>query len=1268
MPHRLLLLLLALVFGTGAAAQSTAAPTLEVFPVRVNHKIGYVKIYNDLPQAYVDTIIPPRYDYIGDEYLPWNGDESGRPSPYRLFELDERVGLLGASLEEALPNRYKRIRAVAPGWFAVEEDTLFALIDSTGQALFGGERYEDIRFADVFPEQGRCYFFVKRHQAWALRACSGPAPADFPFVEIRRAESRACYKVRTPASKGGWQVVDTAGAWVLKRPYEDVAVLNPAFLAVKIEQYWQLLPKNQAGEHELGDEKYTWVEKVNDNLALLMPLPEEKKTEEVQLWQLSPAPRRLATQPVARRAEKPDGTARQFESARLQARGVPWYFPLDDRHIIHNKIATATANIDVLLDHRGQEVSNNYEFILPSGLPYVYKVSRRGRWGLMMPGLPEELLLQCRYDTIHDFQGELAVCQQGPRYGLLAVADARGYELPCYYESISLLGAGRVRAQLEGFVLIFAFRPGEGFVEEEVLSQALLISENTSFAIREAVPVPMPTAPHYQPLRLDDPPPRQWRDKEERIFAGKILEIPSEGLAKQWDTAWLALLPLDKPPRQLEELDADRLLAFRAPGHPVSSPFLQSFLGQPAAQVLFYDLPEQRLREGAPIIGYRPFDYHYAYTAFLDADGQMGLMDRQGQILSHDGQPLRFTYIGPFRAGRARVCIGGRLATDSQEALQEPIKFSLGSLAGFWREFGVVAAAHQAARRAAEGDLYAVGTPERPARWGYIDADGKLAFLAEADYVLDFHWQDSTAFFMRQNQRTYWGRPDADYGILDFFGREIAPAQYSEISNLEDYYLVSVDSTPTFYFTQKGVELFVNPTRLRPFAEGLAQFFDTESGRWGYLDTAGRVAIAPRFALARPFSEGLALVAEDSGHCVFINPWGEAVFSTGVPARGHAFIGDFRGGRCWFKASGRSWAWGAYRPDGEVAIQPHCYYRPEALAPLPPDAPNPLPMDFSQGAAAVTLLSEGGTPQYALIDTLGELLYPRHRFRHIQRLDGLGLAVCTDFQGRQGLLDHRGELVAKPAYAAIEPFVNGFAKAKGLDGRWGLLDRHGGEAVPSRYEEIGTVAEGLVAVRLLGAKGWSFVDTTNQMRLRGPYDEAGRFSDGMAFLKQAGAPVLIDREGRKLSIGQGKLLFFSEGVFGIEEKGRGQYYADAGGNNLFGRYYHEITPFQLGVAAVRRLPLSPKRPELLGAINRRGVMVVPPKFRLLHIQPDGNIITNPQRFYGLLGKKGATLIPPEFDRIEPFEEKGLFRVERGAALGYMRIVQEQGEWAWPLSK
>jgi hypothetical protein len=1265
---RLTLLPLALAMSTAMAAQAPGEPSLQVYPVRVDHKIGYVKIYNELPEAYVDTLIPPRYDYIGDEYLPWNGDESGAASPYRLFELDERVGLLGSSLEEVLPSRYKRIRAVAPGWFAVEEDSLFTLIDTSGQAFFGAERYEDIRLADVFPEQGRAYFFVKQNQAWGLRSSSGPAPAAFPFAEIRRLESRACYKVRTAASKNGWQVVDTAGAWVLKQPFEDAMVLNPALLAARVEQHWQLLKKNRTGQYELEDKKHTRVEKINDTLAILVPVPEDKKPEEVQLWRTSPEPRRIATQPVARRAAKPVGEARQFELGRLAAFGVPWYFPLDERHILHNKIASATANVDVLLDYHGQEVSNNYEFIAPSGRPYVYKASRRGRWGLLMPGRAQELIIQCQYDTIHDFQGELAICRQGQRYGLLGLARERSYELPCYYESVSLLGGGRVRAQLEDFVVIFAYRPEEGFVEEEVLGQALLVSENTSFSIREAVPVQMPSAPHDQPLLLNGPPLKQWQSSAGKVFVGKIQELPGQGREKQWDTIWVAPMPLDKLPRQLQELDADRILSFHASDHPVSSPFLQSLLGQSAAQVRFYDLREQRFRESAPIIGYRPFDYRYAYTAYLAADGQMGLMDRQGQALALDGRPLRFTYIGPFRAGRARVCIGGQLVVDTQEELQEPVKFSLGSLTGFFQEFGVAAATYSAKHRKIEGDLYAVGTPEHPVRWGYLDAKGRLAFSTETDHVLDFHWQDSTAFFLRKNQRTLWGRPDADYGILDFHGREIAPAQYSEISNLEGYYLVSVDSTPTFYFTQKGVELFVNPTRLRPFSGGLAQFFDAESSRWGYLDTAGRVAIPPRFTQARPFSEGLALVADDAGRCVFIDTAGAVAFATDIPARGHQFIGDFRDGRCWFKASGRSWAWGAYRPDGQVAIAPQCYYQPKELAPLPPDVLNPLPMDFSRGAAAAVFLSEGGTPQYALIDTLGELLYPRHRFRHIGRMDELGMAVCTDFQGRQGLLDYRGELVVKPAYAAIEPFVNGFAKVKSMEGRWGLLSQHGGEALPPRYEEVGPAAEGLVAVKPFGQAGWSFVDTTNQMRLRGPYDEAGTFISGLAFLKRGGKPIVIDREGRNLSIGHGQLLFFSEGVFGIEEPGRGQYYADVGGNNLFGRYYREIKPFQLGVAAVRRLPLNPKRAELLGAINRRGVMVVPPKFRLLHIQPDGNIITNPQRFYGLLSKKGALLIPPEFDRIEQFEEAGLFRVERGEALGYMRIVQERGEWVWPLGK
>jgi hypothetical protein len=1264
-------MLLAMATGLSITAQAPGQPAIKVYPVRVGHKYGYIKIYNTFPEAIIDTVIPPRYDYIGDEYLPWNGASAGLASPYRLFEINERVGLLGPSLKEILPNKYKRIRVVAPELFAVEEDSLFALIDISGQPLLERERYEDICLADEFPGQGLTYFFVKQGQLWGLRSSTVPSLASYRFTEIERTESKGYYKVKTSESKGLWQVVDTAGRWVVKNAYEDVRVLGENLIVAKSEQHWQILRKKKPAEYQPGGDMLVTAQKVNDSLAILVLVSEQKKPEELQLWRIGASSYKISSHRMERRQAKPANEVRQFEQNRQQAFAIPWFFPLDNQYVVHNKASSSLSNVDVLIDYAGREASENYEFIIPSGRSSTYKASRRGRWGILLPGRENGLAIRCVYDTIYDFQGDLTVCMQGQKFGVLGIAGNQGYELPCFYESVSLRDSGKVQAQLEGYVVNFVFRPEEGFVEEEVFSNSILVSPNAAFAIQEAIPEVKSSAPRYTPNRQNNQPLKMWQNAEKAIIINKIRTVEPPGERAYQDTLWATRLPLAALPRRVDELDADKLLAIHDRDSPVYSPFLQAFLGQPAAAVRLFSLSEQRFLEQEKIIGYRPFDYNYLYTAFIDAEGQMGLMDVQGNALAPGGKPLRYTYIGPFMAGRARVCIGGQLMVDFKGGFEEPLKFSIASPGEFLQMFGILPLTGKQAASRGDGGIYTVSTPESPARWGYLDAHGNLVMSMDADYVLDFHWQDSTAFFLRKNKRTHWGKPDADYGIIDYKGKEIAPAQYSEIANMEGYYLVSVDSTPTFYFTQKGGELFVNPTRLRPFSEGLAQFFDAGSGLWGYLDTVGKVAIPPSFAQARPFSEGLALVADYSGRCAFIDTSGQIVFTTEVPAKGHQFIGDFKNGRCWFKASGKSWAWGCYSREGRIIITPHCYYQPDALAPLPPDVPNPLPMDFSRGAAAVAYLSPGGTPQYALIDTLGNDLSPRNKFCHIGRLDELGLAVCTDYKDQKGLINQRGEVVVKPAYAAIEGFINGFAKVKSGDGRWGLLSQHGQEALPPHYQDIGIASEGLVAVKPFGQDNWSFVDTTNLMKIRGPFEKAGVFENGLAFIEQNNGAKIINRDGVELSIKGGKLLFFSEGIFGMEDQNglrRGQYYADVSGNNLFGRFFKEITPFQLGVAAVRRQPLNSSRGELLGAINKRGVMVVPPKFRLLHIQPDGNIITNPQRFYGILSKKGHILIPPEFDRIEQFEDAGLFRVELGEAVGYIRLAKGKADWAWGLQK
>ena len=54
-------------------------------------------------------------------------------------------------------------------------------------------------------------------------------------------------------------------------------------------------------------------------------------------------------------------------------------------------------------------------------------------------------------------------------------------------------------------------------------------------------------------------------------------------------------------------------------------------------------------------------DQNYKYTTFIDEYGKMGLIDREGKECIVNGEAVRFTFIGPFVAGRARVCIGGEL-------------------------------------------------------------------------------------------------------------------------------------------------------------------------------------------------------------------------------------------------------------------------------------------------------------------------------------------------------------------------------------------------------------------------------------------------------------------------------------------------------------------------------------------------------------------------------------------------------------------------------
>jgi hypothetical protein len=66
-------------------------------------------------------------------------------------------------------------------------------------------------------------------------------------------------------------------------------------------------------------------------------------------------------------------------------------------------------------------------------------------------------------------------------------------------------------------------------------------------------------------------------------------------------------------------------------------------------------------------------------------------------------------------------------------------------------------------------------------------------------------------------------------------------------------------------------------------------------------------------------------------------------------------------------------------------------------------------------------------------------------------------------------------------------------------GKCGYIDKTGREVVPIKYDEASKFSEGMAEVRL-GSK-WGFVDKVGNEVVSFKYDEAARFSEGMAAVR-----------------------------------------------------------------------------------------------------------------------------------------------------------------------
>lgn len=299
----------------------------------------------------------------------------------------------------------------------------------------------------------------------------------------------------------------------------------------------------------------------------------------------------------------------------------------------------------------------------------------------------------------------------------------------------------------------------------------------------------------------------------------------------------------------------------------------------------------------------------------------------------------------------------------------------------------------------------------------------------------------------------------------------------------------------------------------------------------GYIDDTGNVFVAPRFNLARDFSEGLAYV-EAEGFCGFIDRDGKTVIKLdGLRAK------DFHEGLAAVSTGDRGEQWGYINRSGKIVVKPQY----------------PFADDFSEGLAGVE--SEG---KYGFINRAGQLVIPprfglRKAYRHPiltvssgRFSEGLACVSTGSFPFEAyGYINSRGDFVIPPRFQAAQDFSEGLAFVVSMDkvmsvvkgvgwidksGRWVVTGVNGylstnefaktfsdpNAALDWRY------SEGLVpfVVYVNDRPRWGYMDRRGNVAIEPrEFNQVGPFLGGLAWveIKDMGMEQdygYIDKNGR----------------------------------------------------------------------------------------------------------------------------------------------------------
>lgn len=1146
-----------------------------VYPVRVGHQWGYAN-------GRGRVVITPKYEAFSETNLPWNIHPEPAAfglSPFRLVESGGRVGLTDQTLREVLPCVYKRIRPLSDQFFAVETDSMFTVINRRGERLIV-EPFDDICAVDSLIKRPTELLFVKRGGLWGVFHLSKGWVIPLEYEDIASAQNQQFFRVKPPGSRF-WGLIDDQNRTVLPPEFADIRAVSRDFIAVLREgKNWEAI---DAAGTPLFDPKWIRAEILNRHLVWLQD--NEKRSA---LWCVS----------------KRDWVPQAVTQASA-------FFPMDDRYVVPYGFGARG-----LMDSVGQMVIplRMYDSITPSGLPDCFRVRTLAKyWGLIRPGMPNNLLT-CRYLSLEPFRDSLSIVCSSSGCGVY-----NGRMQPVVPPTFD-------RIEREGDTINVFGRKDELLRYQIGRGGTLTLVESFD----DVVQIKIGTDRNFVEAGLfQDFRSRASRNNRSNNGPSGNYFLTSKDTVLTWDqdfTEWKLLRR--QPGKPTERLYPSLPFVKVEPATPqdltvvyrgdltTKAPLARSISKSKKGlnRLALFRLATGKFVTPPDLMGLRWLDFRKGNpcAAFLDTLGRMGLVNREGKPVTRpDGAPLRFTYIGDFSQGMARVCTGGTLRVPAQNE-ESLIVESCQQLA---MRFGLL---DPTGDLPVSANLVAAAAGQSLPRWGYIDSLGNMVLEPAYDFAYNFD-ADTMAVVIKQGLA----------GLINAQGELKADCKYLKITGEGDgVYKVSVKNPYLFYFSQQGHQ-YCPPLyhRYAGFSEGMCAV--RRDSLWGFIDSIGRERIACRYEQVRAFSGGLAAVLA-GGVWAFVDTSGTVAFQTDISKTNAKDLGSFTPaeGLCRFKIGGR---WGYFDRQGKVRIAATFFHAG----------------DFCRGTAPVRM----GT-RFGLIDTAGRYVLEPKQYFWIGPFNPQGLAqVRLAKDGPVGLLDVRGKLVAPIRYMSIDTFFGGFARARTTAG-WTLLNTRGQEVIPAgAYAGLTRASEGLVAVLPHLSAQWIYVDTSNRKIINGLFDKTSPFQGGYALVDEN---RIVGRQGIPPLPARTEVKFLADGIFGMESN-RGAYFANARGENLFGRYYEDIKAFENGIGKV-------KKNNKWGAVNRRGIALVRPKFNFVHPQPDGNLIVRPPFLYGLVSKTGENLVEPAYDSIE-WLQGNVFKLELGEQVGYLR---RNGTWMWKM--